>query len=105
MEKPVSIIILNTQNAYLSSFSCQFYTVVLEDTELINSSIPLTFPDGSTNQSRCTSIPIRDDSALEGNHAFTVEITSAGCSPHAAVNATSSTTTVTIQDDESKLPL
>ena len=57
--------------------------------------------DGSSDQTLCTPIPIRDDMVLEGDHAFTVAIVGAGTSPHAEVGSPSSTT-VTIKDDESR---
>ena len=74
----------------------------MEDTGLWGFDFTLAFPDGSTNQTRCVIIPIRNDTLLEGDHAFTVDITSAGSSPHAAVG-TPSTATVNIEDDESEL--
>ena len=60
----------------------------------------LVFPAGSTNGTRCSSIPITDDELLEGNHEFTVTLTGAGS--HASIDTLSSVTTVTIIDDESE---
>ena len=83
-------------------FLCSIlHIVVLEDTELSSVNITLTFSEGSTNTSSCVSIPIANDMVLEGDHAFTVSIISAGSSPHAIIGA-SSTATVTIEDDEGK---
>ena len=79
-------------------------TAVAEDTGLPSGGgFILTFLDGSTNQIQCAEVPIISDEELEGDHAFTVNIVSAGSSPHAIVNTPSSTTTVTIEDDERKL--
>ena len=61
----------------------------------------LTFRDGSTNQTLFICIPITNDTVLEGDHDFTVAIVDAGSSPHAEV-AEPSSTTVTIEDDESE---
>ena len=78
-------------------------TAVAEDTELpMGGTFTLTFPEGSTDEERCVGVPIRSDEELEGDHAFTVDIVSAGSPPHAIVDAMSSTTTVTIEDDERK---
>ena len=77
------------------------HTVVLNDTELSSVDFSVTFLDGSSDQTRCTPIPIRNDMVLEGDHAFTVAIVGAGTPPHAVVGSPSSTT-VTIKDDESR---
>ena len=58
--------------------------------------------EGSTDSIICAEIPIVNDMALEDNHQFTVDIVSAGSDPHAMVDSTMSTTTVTITDDESE---
>jgi hypothetical protein len=70
----------------------------IDDTELLAAEFTLVFPAGSTNGTRCTSIPITDDELLEGNHEFTVTLTGAGS--HASIDTLSSVTTVTIIDDE-----
>ena len=61
----------------------------------------MTFLDGSSDQTLCTPISIRNDMVLEGDHAFTVTIVGAGTFPHAEVGSPPSTT-VTIKDDESR---
>ena len=79
-------------------------TAVAEDTGFPSGgAFTLTFPEGSTDEERCVGVPIQSDEELEGDHAFTVDIVSAGSSPHAIVSTPSSTTTVTIEDDERKL--
>ena len=83
------------------NFVC-LYTVIMEDTELMSRNISLTFLDGSTNQTQCVSIPITNDTFLEGDHNFTIDIISAGSPPHAEIGAQSNAA-VTIQDDESEL--
>ncbi|CAI7989325.1 hypothetical protein GBAR_LOCUS186, partial [Geodia barretti] len=70
-----------------------------DDTELLAAEFTLVFPAGSSNGTRCSSIPITDDELLEGNHEFTVTLTGAGF--HASIDTLSSVTTVTIIDDES----
>ena len=71
-----------------------------EDTGLGDVMFNLTIPEGSSDSSDCISIDITSDKELEGDHAFMVEIISAGSTPHAIVSVPSSTTTVTIIDDE-----
>ena len=56
--------------------------------------------DGSTDREACFPIPITNDNELEGPHNFTVDIISAGSTPHAAIDVTNSATTVVIIDDE-----
>jgi len=59
----------------------------------------VVFPVGVASTA-CFYVTIVDDNELEGDHDFTVEITgiSSG-SPHAMVDA-ASTTTITITDDD-----
>ena len=59
-------------------------------------SMELTFNAGSTNQT--VMIPILGDTVLESTESFTVSLTSGD----SAVTLNPSTTTVTIQDDDSK---
>ena len=84
---------------YLMLFYLQI--ALMDDTDLTMANFSLTFPDGTNETIRCTTVPIKNDTELEGDHAFTVDIVSAGSSPHAIVGALS-TATVTIEDDESK---
>ena len=84
---------------YLMLFYLQI--ALMSDTDLAMANFSLTFPDGTNETIRCTTVPIRNDTELEGDHAFTVDIVSAGSPPHAIVGALS-TATVTIEDDESK---
>ena len=74
---------------------------MLEDTELWSLNFSVTFPDGSISQTLCTTIPIKNDMELEGDHDFTVDIISAGSLPHAETVAPSSTRVI-IKDDERK---
>ena len=76
-------------------------TVIQNDTGLTAGIITLIFPDGSSDQILFICIPITNDTVLEGDHDFTVAIIDAGSSPHAEV-AEPSSTTVTIEDDESE---
>ena len=72
---------------------------MLEDTELVSSNIDVVFEEGSTNSILCVDIPIVNDGALEGNQAFSLEITAVDSPPHAVI-ISPDTTTVTILDDE-----
>ena len=81
-------------------FICSLTIAIGDDTELLAAEFTLVFPAGSTNGTRCSSIPITDDELLEGNHEFTVTLTGAGS--HASIDTLSSVTTVTIIDDESE---
>ena len=56
----------------------------------------LTFNAGNTNQT--VMIPILGDTVVEGTESFTVSLTSVD----SAVTLSPSTTTVTIEDDDSK---
>ena len=58
----------------------------------------LTFNSGDTNQT--VMIPIVDDNVVESTESFTVSLTTGDTS---AVTLSSSTTTVTIQDEDSKI--
>ena len=58
------------------------------------------FPEGTSEQVRCTDIHIVNDLALEGEHDFNLTIIGAGSSPYAIISPDSSVTTVTILDDE-----
>ena len=71
-----------------------------EDTLWDGSSLAIVFPVDTTEQVRCTSISITDDTVLEGEHDFSIAITSAGTSPYASIDPNASVTTVTIVDDE-----
>ena len=86
---------------YISIVFISSLTIAIDDdTELPAAELTLVFPAGSTNGTRCSSIPITDDELLEGNHEFTVTLTGAGS--HASIDTLSSVTTVTIIDDESE---
>ena len=60
-------------------------------------SMDLTFNAGSTNQT--VMIPITGDTVVESTESFTVSLTTGG----SAVTLNPSTTTVTIEDNDSKL--
>ena len=59
-------------------------------------SMNLTFNNGNTNQT--VMIPIIGDNVVESTESFTVSLTTGD----SAVNLSPQTTTVTIQDDDSK---
>ena len=59
-------------------------------------SMELTFNSGDTNQT--VTIPIVGDNVVESTESFSVSLTTGD----SAVNLSPSTTTVTIQDDDSK---
>ena len=61
----------------------------------------MVFSVGETESTGCVDVPITSDTELEGDHDFTVTITSAGSTPHASIG-TPSVSTITIKDDESK---
>ena len=86
------------QKMYIIHFM-SLSTVVAEDTELTDPNLTLVFPDTTTETTRCLTIPLTSDTALEDDHEFTMEITSVDSPPHASIVAPS-TTTVVIQDDE-----
>ena len=69
-----------------------------------NNPITLTFlasePAGPPVDSLCVTITILDDAALESDRDFSVTITDVG--PFAILNSQSTTTTVTIIDNESR---
>lgn len=61
----------------------------------------VVFPVGGTSSTLCSNFTIQPDTALEGNHDFTVAIVDVSPgSPHAMIDAASNTTTVVITDDE-----
>ena len=68
----------------------------LTDPVTVTFSVPVT--PGPPTDSECITIDILDDDALEGDHEFTVMITAT--SDNAPVDSASSTTTITISDDE-----
>ena len=74
-----------------------------DDTGLLSAEFALIFPTGSSESTLCTSIPIVDDTLLEGIHDFTVTVADAG--PHASISASSSATTVTIIEGDSESDL
>ena len=68
----------------------------LADPVTVTFSVPVT--PGPPTDSECITIDILDDDALEGDHEFTVMITAT--SDNAPVDSASSTTTITISDNE-----
>ena len=78
-------------------------TAVVDDTGLLESEFALVFPAGSIESTLCTSIPIVNDTLLEGTHDFSVTITDAGA--HALISSSSSVTTVIIIEGDSKSDL
>ena len=74
-----------------------------EDFE-VPSPFTVVFPAGGTDSTLCSNVVIINDNALEDEHEFTVEIESISSgSPHAVIDVASTTTTVTIEDDEGKV--
>ena len=61
----------------------------------------MVFSVGQTESTGCIDVPITSDTELEGDHDFTVTITSAGLTPHAMIE-TASVSIITIKDDERK---
>ena len=76
---------------------------MVDDTNLLESEFALVFSAGSSERILCTSIPIVNDTLLEGPQEFTVTVTDVG--PHALINTSSSVTTITIVDNERKINL
>ena len=69
-----------------------------DDTNLTSTELTVVFPAGNTSEIQCSNITIRDDEVLEGTQDFTVTITEAGS--YALINTSSSSTTITLGDDE-----
>ena len=59
------------------------------------------FPEATTEQTRCTNLPIVDDTLLEGNQELTITVTDAGA--HAVIDTDRSTTRVLITDNDCKM--
>ncbi len=80
---------------------CLLVTVEGEDYNLANTEI--TFPDTSVvGDTACATFTIIDDSILELDEEFRVQITSPTDPRGVTINVTSFTTVVTIEDNESK---
>ena len=77
------------------------FIAVVDDTSLPGAEFTLVFPAGSSESIRCISIPIVNDTLLEGTQEFTVTVTDVG--PHALINTLSSSTTISITDNERKM--
>ena len=61
----------------------------------------VVFPVGGPPSAMCATIDIQTDTELEGDHDFTVLIVNTNPGPpHATVLSTSSTTAITIIDDD-----
>ncbi len=76
-------------------------TVEGEDYNL--TSTVITFPDTSVvGDTACAALTIIDDSILELDEEFRVQITTPTDPPGVTINVTSSTTVVTIEDNKSK---
>ena len=72
----------------------------MNDTNLIDFDIILVFSMGSSESTLCASVPINDDTLLEGDEQFTITITDAGS--HPLINTEASITTVLITDNDCK---
>ncbi len=81
--------------------SCVLVAVEGEDYNLTNTVI--TFPNTSVvGAAACTTFTITDDSILELDKEFRIQITSPTDPPGLTISAQSSTTVVTIEDNEGK---
>ena len=80
---------------------CCWHTGVMDDTGLADPMLQVVFPIGHPTQTNCIDIPITSDTELEDNHDITLDITAAGTTPFASLG-TPTSTTVTIDDDESE---
>ena len=81
------------------SVNHSIFTAVADDTGLLSSEFLIVFPTGHLGTTACTTIPITNDTLLEGSEEFSITITDAGT--HALISS-SSVTTVTISDRESE---
>ena len=73
---------------------------MVDDTGLSEAEFVLVFPAGSSESIRCFTVPIVNDTLLEGTQEFTVTATDVG--PHARISPSSSVTTVTIMEGDSE---
>ena len=78
-----------------------WYTAAVADDISLPDPLQVVFSVGETESSGCINVPITSDTELEGDHDFTVTITSAGNTPHAMIG-TPSVSIITIKDDERK---
>ena len=81
----------------LSYLQCHVIEGAGQDYLSLAGSTEVTFTAGGSNISRCVTFTILDDTVLEGEHEFTVNITDVGS---AAAIGDPSVCTVTIVDDE-----
>ena len=75
--------------------------LAVEDSDFsVADPLTVTFNSGTTSSgdTACADITILDDDALEGDHSFTVQLTST--TPTGVTIGTDSSTTVTIQDND-----
>ena len=71
--------------------------VVKGDTDLVDDMVSLVFPAGSSSSTLCASIPITNDTLLEGNQNFSLTVIDVG--PYAIINNMSLTTVIIIDND------
>ena len=88
------------QHQLLCIYIPSLFIAVVDDTGLPGAEFALVFPAGSSESTRCISIPIVNDTLLEGIQEFTVTATDVGS--HALINTPSSSTTISITDNECK---
>ena len=75
-----------------------FSAAVADDISLPDP-LQVVFSVGQTESTGCIDVPITSDTELEGDHDFTVTITSAGSAPHAIIGDVF-ISSITIDDDE-----
>ena len=75
-----------------------FSTAVADDISLPDP-FEVVLSVGQTESTGCIDVPITSDTELEGDHDFTVTITSAGSVPHASIGDVF-ISSITIDDDE-----
>ena len=74
------------------------------DDLLTSESFQVVFPVGHNSSTSCVSITITNDTDLEGDHDFSVAISSAGTAPYAVIGSPSNAS-VTIIDKAGKFDI
>lgn len=97
MEMLVRLIIINYRNFNgILSVRYLIYIVGIMEDFVEPAQLEVTFTNGN---SKCVTFEIVDDDLLEGDHSFTVSIIEAD---DVGIDSQSSSTTITIIDDERK---
>lgn len=76
-----------------------FDFVALADDVSLPDSFQVVFSAGESTPTKCITIPIARDEEIEGNHNFTISISSAGTVPYAVVGSPAVATVIIIDDD------